>query len=96
MSDAHDTYQRLVDALREARRAPTWAAPEDREILDALEDLFVLQTPDEQDRVNGEGWRGWPDLYDDHVEAHPMMELSLDIDDLGSLDAPPREWQAAA
>jgi hypothetical protein len=96
MSTAHERYQGLVDVLREARRAPTWAAPEDREILGALEDLFDRLTPDEQGRVNDEGWRGWPDLYDDHVEAHPMLELTPDLDDLGSLGVPPREWQDAA
>ncbi|MDP3220425.1 MAG: hypothetical protein Q8S73_40400 [Deltaproteobacteria bacterium] len=96
MSGAHDKYLELVGVLRDARRSPSWAAPDDREILGVLEDLFDQLTPEEQDRANGEGWRGWPDLYDAYMEEHPMRERALDIHDPRTLGAPPREWRLVA
>jgi hypothetical protein len=36
----------------------------ERNLLDQLGDMFDGMNDDEQDVAAGEGWRGWPDLYD--------------------------------
>lgn len=67
MTDAYRQYLQVVDELREMRRAKV-AEPELRPLLEILEDLFPKLTDDEQETANTEGWRGWPDLFDDHME----------------------------
>lgn len=64
MSDAAETYDRLVVSLRERRRAPTWRAEEDRTLLEALEGLYDRLTAQEQAAADQGGWKGWPDLFD--------------------------------
>jgi hypothetical protein len=76
MTEAYRRYLKLVDSLREMRRdgAPE---PELRPILGDLEDLFAELSPEEQDTANTEGWRGWPDQYDDHMES--LVETDTEI-----------------
>lgn len=68
MSDAAETYDRVVVSLRERRRAPGWKAEEDRPLLESLERLYDGLTPQEQASADQGGWKGWPDLYDDAQE----------------------------
>ena len=59
-----DEYNRIVDALRERRRDPSWNPYNDRPVLEQLESLYDMLSPEEQSTANLQGWRGWPDLYD--------------------------------
>jgi len=68
MKNAYRRYLQLVDQLREMRRSGV-GEPELRPILEALEDLFPDLSGSEQETANAEGWRGWPDEYDTHMES---------------------------
>lgn len=61
-------YNLLVDALRNQRGVDGWKEEDDRELLEELCLLFDELTPGEQEQVNREGWRSWPDLYDQKME----------------------------
>ena len=77
-------FRILADALREARRV---SAPDDRELLAKMEDLIESMNDDDREVANSEGWRGWPDLYDDRMGN--MVE-SVDPDDPSTHGNPPR------
>ncbi len=64
MSDAAETYDRLVVSLRERRRASGWRAEEDRPLLASLERLYEGLTTQERSVADAGGWKGWPDLFD--------------------------------
>jgi len=68
MTNEYRRYLQLVDELREMRRGDV-PEPELRPILETLEDLFPQLTDNEQATANSEGWRGWPDQFDNHMEA---------------------------
>jgi len=57
-------YQATVDELRELRRRAGRTPEQDRACLERLEDLYEQLTETEQQLVNGQGWRSWPDVYD--------------------------------
>jgi hypothetical protein len=61
-------YHWILDTLRARRADPDWVAEDDRADLALLEDLYAKLSPSEQECVEAEGWRGWPDLYDAHME----------------------------
>jgi hypothetical protein len=68
MTAAYRRYLQLVDRLREMRRDGV-AEPELRPTLEVLEDLFAELSEGEQEAANSEGWRGWPDQFDDHLDS---------------------------
>ena len=86
MTDAYRRYLQLVDELREMRRAGV-AGPELRPILEALEDLFPECSDEEQETANTEGWRGWPDRFDDHMDS----VVEVDPEDPKHQQGPVRE-----
>ena len=59
-------FRDLADKLREQRRLSLSARnlAYERNLLDQLGDMFDGMNDDEQEVAAGEGWRGWPDLYD--------------------------------
>jgi hypothetical protein len=59
-----ELYLRLVDLLRESRRAESWQAEQDRPLLAYLEALYERLSDAEKERVEAEGWRAWPVEYD--------------------------------
>lgn len=66
-----DRYNQLVDELRDHRRRiglkkPVTHVVDDRErfLLEQLEDTYIQLSDFDQERVNDQGWRSWPDLYD--------------------------------
>ncbi len=68
MSDALNTYNALIDQLRERRRAASWAPGQDHDIVNLLEEAFDCLSEDEQELVNSQGWRSWPDLFDERAK----------------------------
>jgi len=86
MTDPYRQYLQLGDELREMRRADV-AETELRPILEALEDLFSELSEAEQETANAEGWRGWPDQFDDHMES--LVEV--DPEDPDHQQGPVRE-----
>ena len=56
-----DQYLRFVDELRESRKAPTWKAQDDRPILAKMEDLYMTLSDEDQEKVEAESRRAWPD-----------------------------------
>lgn len=62
-------YRQICDELRERRRQPDWEAGNDRALLYEMEDLYMMLSSSEQDEVESEGWRGWPDAYDKHMKG---------------------------
>lgn len=67
MSPAVEAVRAEIDRLREDRRRRGHAPVLDRPFLDRLDDMFDGLTSEEFLAVNGEGWRGWPDLYDARI-----------------------------
>lgn len=56
-----ERYRKLVDALRTARTQPGWKPEHDRPKLAKLEDLYNKLSAAEQEQVEAEGWRAWPE-----------------------------------
>jgi hypothetical protein len=69
-----DIYLRMVDLLRESRRSKSWQPEHDRPLLAHLEDLYEKLDDAEQNRVEAEGWRGWPEQYDARMRALADLE----------------------
>lgn len=63
--EAHDESLRLMDELREMRRAGS-SPDQEWSILDRLEDLYAQLTEAEIVSVELQGWRAWPEEYDKH------------------------------
>jgi len=61
-------YNRAVYQLRKQRSLPEWEPENDRSLLASLEELFDSLTEEEQKQVNLEGWKSWPDLYEESLE----------------------------
>ena len=83
----------LVDALREARRVSGHDASDDRPLLDQLAELVDAMDEKDQDYANGEGWRGWPDLFDARMK---FRVETVDPDDAERAGDPPRKFSEAA
>lgn len=89
MSDRLEEFRVLVDALREARRLPSRELLEDRPILDRVALLVDAMNDEEREISDGEGWRGWPDLYDARMKR--QVE-TIDPDDPSRAGDPPRRF----
>lgn len=91
-----DQYLRLVDLLRESRRSKSWRPEDDRPLLAHLEDLYEKLGDAEQDRVEAEGWRAWPEQYDARMRAPAdLEEVLLDAAEDGRVNVLPRRPKAA-
>jgi hypothetical protein len=91
-----DLYLRMVDLLRESRRSKSWRPEHDRPLLAHLEDLYEKLDDPEQNRVESEGWRAWPEQYDARMRAlADLEEVPLDAADDGRVNALPRRPKAA-
>lgn len=53
-----------IDRLREDRRRRGRDPLADRPFIERIDAMFDGLSDDDYAVVNGEGWRGWPDLYD--------------------------------
>jgi hypothetical protein len=60
-------YTAILDTLREQRRSPTWKAQDDRSLLAELDDLYREMSSEERWEAEEEGYRSWPDLYDERT-----------------------------
>jgi hypothetical protein len=89
-----EVYLHLVVALRESRRSPRWKPEDDRPILARLEDLYATLSDTDQDRVEAEGWRAWPEEYDARM-LRDLEEVPLDAADNGGASQMPRQSKAA-
>jgi hypothetical protein len=81
-------YLHLVEMLRESRRSKTWKAEHDRPLLAHLEDLYEKLSDDEQDHVEAEGWRAWPDQYDGRMRALADLTTQQVLDTVARLEGP--------
>ena len=81
MTDHFRIYLKLIDALRTRRSGPDWKSEDDRGDLATLEDLFERLSEDEQRVADAEGWRSWPDLYDQHMEQNLVEPTTLGLAD---------------
>jgi len=93
MFDKLIEFRQLVDTLRESRREKSKKADEYRLILGQIEDLVDSMNDDEQEIANSEGWRGWPDLYDERLRS--LIE-TIDPDNAACADQPPRQYSEVA
>ena len=59
-----EDYFHVLDSLCLARRTSGWVAEHDRPWLAVLEDAYVALSEEDQERVEAESWRGWPEIVD--------------------------------
>jgi len=76
-------YNNLLDSLREQRSTTDWKPEDDREKLEELCLLFDELTAEEQEQANEEGWRSWPDLYDQRMEEGLVENPAIELDFFG-------------
>jgi len=73
----------MTDNLRLLRRDGI----DDSGLVDTIADLINEMNDEEQEIANGEGWRGWPDLYEKRIR---VTETAPDPDDPSTFLRPPR------
>ena len=88
-----EQFRRLADQLREVRRTAKSCYVDERSLLGNLADILDEMDDNDQLRANADGWRGWPDLYDER-----MMQAveEIDPDDAGCAGSPPRRYLETA
>ena len=72
-------YFALLDVLRARRGAPGWKAEQDRQILAQLDDWYMLLSQADQDEIESQGTRAWPETRPgDRADVPEVVEVAAD------------------